>query len=227
MYLWLKWLLDTVIVNTMAPLYSYALSGSYYLFIKHVARHVYLALMPASPTFVCLLLYLCVYFAKTQRSWRRRGWKHFHLINIKVNQDQIEWASFMYTGQATALCCVYQCAVVCKYTHMAAYFCTHAYMWAWASCVCAWLMRIYRTSERAPCQVGTEEAQCCRPSSFNVWIRHSLGSGEDEKAGMTKITIPLCWGSAVFLVYLPDAWARFFSRLRLDTSKTRHPFACF
>lgn len=47
-------------------------------------------------------------------------------------------------------------------------------------------MRICRTSEQAPCQVGMEEAHCSRPSSFNVGVKHSLGSGEDENAGIVK-----------------------------------------
>lgn len=106
------------------------------------------------------------------------------------------------------------------------WFCVSTCMWKRASvymyksehepCVCACLMRIYRTSERAPCQVGTEESQRARPSSFNVGIRHSSGSGEDEKAaGMIK---SLWCSTEVQYSFsnLPDALAKIFSWLRWD-----------
>lgn len=140
------------------------------------------------------------------------------------NRDQIEGAAFMCVSQTTVLCCV--CVAVCEYMHMAAYFCTRAYVWAWDVCVCAWLMRIYRTSERAVCQVGMEEAQCSCPSSFNVGSRHSSESGAEENVGMIKS--PRCSiRDQPSFSYLPHAWTQFFSRLRLDASKTRHPFTSF
>lgn len=83
-------------------------------------------------------------------------------------------------------------------------------------------MRIYRTSERAPCQMGTEVAQCSRPSPFNVGIRYSLGSGKDEKAGTIKSLLRSALLRISPLSRICQMPGHSFScRLRLDTSKTR------
>lgn len=128
---------------------------------------------------------LNLWFPNVNMKWNlvelmTKSWKYIWLTSSRIDSSklvQVKW-----------LCCV----VACKYTHMAKHFCIHAYMWTWALCVCAWLMRIYKTSEQAICQLGPEHARCSCSSYFNVAVRHSLGSRYD------KITVALRRRSAFF-----------------------------
>lgn len=138
----------------------------------------------------------------TVKSFELNLW--FPVVNIKWNfvelvrkycqyiwltsTKKIDSSKLLLRVQVKWLCC----AVACKYTHMAKHFCIHAYMWTWALCVCVWLMRIYKTSEQATCQLGTEHARCSCSSYFNVAVRHSSGSRYD------KITVALHRRSAFF-----------------------------
>lgn len=85
----------------------------------------------------------------------------------------------MYTGQATVLS-----LPVCEHMCMCSVFlytCIHVSM----SLVCLRLVNEDIRNIRAG-TMPSGHGRGSRPSSFNVGIRHSLGSGKDDKAGTIK-----------------------------------------
>lgn len=148
--------------------YTAALSGSCYLFYQTCC-------LTGLPTSNACESNISVYLASSLQNSEVND-KHFISLSISGSG---RFGSYLVHEIRQLFCVVspWFCVSTCIWKRASVYMykCEHE------PCVCACLMRIYRTSEQAPCQVGTEESQRARPSSFNVGIRHSSGSGEDEK----------------------------------------------